>query len=69
MPLTVGIHGMVELIASLTFMLGVNLELMLLFVNLVGYARIVVVNLHCNILAGYIACWINVLLYIAGSIY
>ena len=35
----VGIHATVELIASLRFMLGVNLELMLLFVNLVGYAR------------------------------
>jgi hypothetical protein len=38
MPLMVGIHAAVELIASFRFMLGVNLELMLLFVNLVGYA-------------------------------
>ena len=53
MPLTVGIHATVEHIACLRFMLGVNLELMLLFVNLVGYVPVWTLDSwlsSCNIL-------------------
>uniref|UniRef100_A0A8R7QMZ6 Uncharacterized protein n=1 Tax=Triticum urartu TaxID=4572 RepID=A0A8R7QMZ6_TRIUA len=78
MPLTVGIHAIVELIASLSFMLCVNLELVLLFVNLVGYVRMCGLGTYgpfvCELLLHmyacvdfrwiYIACWIYILLHI-----